>query len=135
MDEEIKYNTGEEVVFCPKTPYARHRGADGTIISRNVSSSKNAKGEKKVRSILVRWNLHRKGVSCFRVSGKVRAKSDTMKAHCDGFNRIASLISEADVQMRYEESAIDLHPLSYCHECPLRLHRLMGSCKRIKQTL
>jgi len=118
---------GEEVVFCPvgqqfNNTFSRFRGASGIIISRQVGNSKHSP-TKKVKSVLVKWRSHRKGVSCFRICGKRRAKSDLMTAYCTG--KVKSLGS---VSNRFEEEAENIHTLSYCSDCPQKLLRLVAPC-------
>ena len=116
---------GEEVVFCPvsqlHSPLSRYRGASGIIISRQVGNSKHTL-TKKVKSVLVKWRSHRKGVSCFRICGQKRAKSDLMTAFFTGKKKNLDGIS------RFEEEAENIHGLSYCSDCPLKLLRLVAPC-------
>lgn len=126
--EKLTLEVGEEVVYCPLTVNVRWRGAEGIIISRCTSTRKS--GKKRVRSILVRWNRYRKGVSCFRVTGRSTAKSDSwkindwIKYNWEGTHHH---------QLRFEEPMKDIHPMSYCHKCPYRLQRLVGVCKFSKE--
>ena len=120
--KQLEFVKDEEVVFCPEkysSRLSKYRGACGVIISRQVGGSK-----KKVKSILVKWRSHRRGVSCFRIRGKARAKSDSATAYW----KTGRLSITADEVSRFEEEIKDLHPLSYCHDCPLRLHRLVAPC-------
>lgn len=120
------YEVGDEVVYCPvkRTLYsgynARKRGADGQVISRETScrtkKGKNGKRIKKplkVKAINVDWKRYRNGVSVFKLAGKTKTK-----------NTAAS---------RFVELGADIHPLSYCNDCPLRLHRLVKPCNMTKE--
>jgi hypothetical protein len=126
---EPNFVVGEEVVFCPKRDEiggrTRVRGASGVIISRQVVGSKE---NKRVKSVLVKWRSHRKGVSCFRICGQKRVKSDLMTAYFTGKRNLAQFTNGEEEVSRYEEEAKNIHSLSYCSDCPLRLQRLVGCC-------
>lgn len=123
---ELKLEVGEQVVYCPQVDInVRWRGIEGIIIGRCTSTRRD--GTIRVRSILVRWSRGRKGVSCFRISGGSRRKSDSFK----GMETLS--ISDSNFQWRFEESIKDLCGTSYCHECAYRLQRLVGTCKFIKK--
>lgn len=129
---------GEEVVFCPvegPTQYHTNRGADGVIHHRQTTKSK---GRTRVKSILVKWRRWRGGISCFRLKGRRRPKSDWHTALFDN-RRGAIKTRESILKMgempvtRFEEDIKDLHPLSYCHDCPLRLRRMLVPCNMSKK--
>lgn len=123
------YEVGDEVVYCPTdmnrvTAFlllCRSGGASGEVVSRETKRryKKGKNGEKirkppKVKAVNVRWKQHRKGVSVFKLTkGKKRAKNEGPG--------------------RFVESGKDLHPLSYCYDCPLRLQRLVKPCRMSKQ--
>ena len=125
--ERLEWIKDEEVVFCPSSALdrlTRFRGASGMICGRQVGKSW---GKKKAKSVLVRWKMHRKGVSCFRIRGQKRAKSDwTTSFFKESKNNVQHHIPEVP---RFEEEAKHLHPLSYCSDCPLRLKRLVCPCE------
>jgi hypothetical protein len=137
---ELQPVKGEEVVFCPpeeSSPvYTANRGADGTIIDRQTSK----KGKRvRVKSFLVRWRLHRKGVASFRIKGKKRAKSDWYTAVFNAKSRDSVQWRTAqqhsrtnDIIPRFEEEVKDLHPIAYCRDCPLRLRRMVAPCNMSK---
>ena len=128
--ERLEWIKDEEVVFCPSSALdrlTRFRGASGMICGRQVGKSW---GKKKAKSVLVRWKMHRKGVSCFRIRGQKRAKSDwTTSFFKESKNNVRHHIPEVP---RFEEEAKHLHPLSYCSDCPLRLKRLVCPCEMPK---
>lgn len=128
---------GEEVVFCPEEQLrfigvpVKKRGADGVITNRQTSKKKQKDGTYRtlVKSVLVAFGKHRGGVACFRRKGKRRPKSDTATRYWQhSFNK-----KQPKTKIRHEENIKDLHPLSYCHDCPLRIHRLVRPCALSKQ--
>lgn len=148
--ELLEYVQGEEVVFCPveqgHTVYLSNRGADGVIEERQTTKS----GKRvRVKSFLVKWQRWRKGKSCFRLKGRKRGKSDWYTALFDArlrrdkaktkksksgaaYHRLPQLRTQDDVS-RFEEGAQDIHPASYCSDCPLRLRRLVTPCDMSKK--
>lgn len=135
--DKPEFVKGEEVVFCPKegerAVLSRFRGASGVITSRQVSGPRD---KKKVKSVLVKWKMHRKGVSCFRVRGQKRAKSDWMTelSKADRSEKLKMWDNtDKDKVLRFEEEAKSIHPLSYCNDCPLRLRRLACPCEMTKE--
>lgn len=129
---ELDFTKGEEVVYCPTQNIMRSvsiwRGAQGTIISRQVGKTWTGK---KPKSVLVKWKSHRKGVSCFRIRGTKRPKSDWCTAiYISSLQKRKKYIHGNNP--RFEEEANDIHPLSYCSECPLRLRRLATPCSMPK---
>ena len=125
----LKFVKDEEVVFCPDTTSilkGHMIGADGIIISRQTSKSK---GKQRIKSVLIKWKKHRRGVSCFRLRGKKRAKSDAFTALFESKKRKTK---EGD-DSRFEEEAKHLHPISHCRDCPLRLRRFAAPCNMTKQ--
>lgn len=134
MSENLTFEIGEEVVFCPNEQLfvnTKKRGADGIITNRQTSKKKQKDGTYRilVKSVLVAFSKHRSGVACFRRKGKRRPKSDTATRFWQHpFNK-----KQPKAKPRLEEDVKHLHPLSYCHDCPLRIHRLVRPCGVSKQ--
>lgn len=126
----MEYAKGEEVVFCPvdrnESIYRNNCGASGEIIDRETTK----KGTRvRVKSFLVKWHQFRRGVASFRLRGKKRGKSDWLT---ELFATKYRGLPQRDVS-RFEETAKgNIHPLSYCHDCPLRLRRLVTPCDMTK---
>lgn len=104
---------GNKFVFCPNR-HCRVRGAVGKVISRTTAGKK---GKKRVKSFLLRWLIHRKGVSDILLRGKRRKKGNRFVYE-----------SGSPAYIRRQENSEGLHPTIYCDDCPLKLSRLMGPC-------
>ena len=140
MSENLTFEIGEEAVYCPGMDYtvgwgrrAPKRGADGEIIDRETSKKKQKDGTYRisVKSVLIKFTKHRGGVACFRRRGKPRPKSNSGSRFFQ--NSFKKRHKTKDNVYREEEAMKHLHPLSYCYDCPLRMHRLVRSCNMSKE--
>jgi hypothetical protein len=118
--QKKSFKVGESVVVCSSERLCKNRGASGVVISCETGGKK-----KKVRAVFVRWVAHRKGVSCFRIRGKGRAKNDSLKE--TGWADPSIPIGH----LRYEESIDNLCSLDKCRTCRYRLTRLFRKCPPI----
>lgn len=114
-----EFKTGDQVVWCSTTGSVSGipRGSVGTIIG---CRRQGPKGKKKLKSVLVKWTMHHKGVVCIVLRGSPKASESR-----------ASRDEETGMTFHRQPIVDDqffLHKASYCHDCPLRLSRLVTHC-------